>query len=101
MVTKVTAHDDSSSPGPCIFRRGAEGAPCSGQTRPGRQASPGVSAEKGREGPRGGERQSAVTDSSANVLASHLLPVCRHLCPGGSSEIPGLARAKAGVLDPE
>lgn len=54
VVAKVTAHDDSSSPGPCTFRRGVEGAPCSGQTRPGHQVSPGVSAKKGRKGPKGG-----------------------------------------------
>lgn len=52
-MAKVTAHDDSSSPGPCTFRRGAEGAPCSGQTHPGRQASPEVSAEKERGRGRG------------------------------------------------
>lgn len=105
MVAKITAHGDSSSPGPCTFRRGAEGAPCSGQTHPGRQASPGVSAEKERKGPRGGgggERICSYRDSSASALASHLLPVCRHLCPrGGSDEISGLARTKAGFLDPE
>lgn len=69
MVAKITAHGDSSSPGPCTFRRGAEGAPCSGQTHPGRQASPGVSAEKERKGPRGGGggRESAVTEIAQPV----------------------------------
>lgn len=57
----------------------------------------------GEEGAEGrGERVCSYRDSSTNALASHLLPVCRHLCPGGDSdEIPGLARTKAGVLDPE
>lgn len=40
----VTAHDGSSSPGLCTSHRDAAGAPCSGQTRPGRRASPRASA---------------------------------------------------------
>lgn len=55
--------------------------------------------EEGAEG--SGERICSYRESSANALASHLLPVCRHLCPRGLDEIPGLARAKAGVLDTE
>lgn len=41
---RLTVRGGSSSPGPCTSRRGAGGAPCSGQTRPGHRASPGVSA---------------------------------------------------------
>lgn len=41
---RLTVRGGSSSPGPCTSRRDAVGAPCSGQTRPGHRASPGVSA---------------------------------------------------------
>lgn len=98
VAAKVTAHDDSSSPGPCTFHRGAVGAPCSGQTHPGHPASPGVSAKR-RKGPGGGgERIHSYRGSSANALAPHLLPISRHMSPGSSGEIPGLPRAKAGGL---
>lgn len=57
-------------------------------------------AERGRaEGRR--ERTCSYRGCSANALGAYLLPDYRHLRPRGSGKIPGLARAKAGVLDPE
>lgn len=56
----VIALGGSSSPALCTSRTGAGGAPCSGRTRPGRRASPGVSAErKEEEGSRWGEKGAA------------------------------------------
>lgn len=43
-VGPVIALGGSSSPALCTSHTGAGGAPCSGRTRPGHQASPGVSA---------------------------------------------------------
>ena len=52
----VIALGGSSSPALCTSRTGAGGAPCSGRTRPGHRASPGVSAErKEEEGSRWGQ----------------------------------------------
>lgn len=83
MAAKVTAHDDSSSPGPCTFHRGAVGAPCSGQTHPGRQVSPGVSAKRRGKRPRGGGRGPAVTEVAQPTLWYPTFCPFADTCPGG------------------
>ena len=46
---EIIARDGSSSPTLCTSRTGAGGAPCSGPTRPGHPASPGVAGGGGTE----------------------------------------------------
>lgn len=117
----VIALGGSSNPALCTSHTGAGGAPCSGRTRPGHRASPGVSAErKEDEGPvgegkgqrerqkhrvkeeeRGRERQAGGVrrihrEGPERVRCSHRGCFTRHQGPSCLSLSP---EAQAEVLD--
>lgn len=83
---RLIALGGSSSPAPCTSHRGAGGAPCSGRTRPGHRASPGVSAER-KEGV---ERKTETQTEAGRVRQTQ-----RGTAPDRQTDGEGVPRERA------